>query len=302
MLRYRIKDSTLLSIDKQMTIIRVHGGNGGWVAGQHVRLRVFFEGRVFESHPLTIASAPPAISCTSSRDLLLGARVKGNWTRALAAYVQREQCRLSLVSEKADAGVPAMVMLDGPYGGCSLDLGENENVFLVAGGAGVTFTLGLLDDVVGRCIRLGRPHGERTRRIEFIWAVRSYACIDWFAPQLMNIAQVAADSSLDLHISIFVTCICNPEAVPQIKNSLVSIERPSVHTLLADFIAPASFASLSDEVPKPSSGGLSGGGVAVCASGPESLTREASNAVAALALRHSRRTGGIALHTEVFSM
>ncbi|KAG1787191.1 uncharacterized protein HD556DRAFT_1410626, partial [Suillus plorans] len=50
-------------------------------------------------------------------------------------------------------------MLDGPYGGSSVDL--------VSGGSGVTFTLGLLDDIVGRCVKLGRSQEERTRRIEF---------------------------------------------------------------------------------------------------------------------------------------
>ena len=66
------------------------------------------------------------------------------------------------------------VMIDGPYGGCSVDLGDFESVLLVAGGSGATFTLGLLDDIVGRCTKLGRRGGERTRRIEFAWCVRSF--------------------------------------------------------------------------------------------------------------------------------
>jgi ferric-chelate reductase len=85
-----------------------------------------------------------------------------------------EQGRLGENGEKADAvRVPVHVMIDGPYGGCGLDLGEYENVLLVAGGAGVTFTLGLLDYLVGRVVRHQRGRGERTRRVEFAWAVRS---------------------------------------------------------------------------------------------------------------------------------
>jgi predicted ferric reductase len=71
-----------------------------------------------------------------------------------------------------------LVTFDGPFGGCSLDLGEYENVFLAAGGVGVTFILGLLDDLVGRIVRRQRGRGERTRRIEFAWAIRSYG--EWF--------------------------------------------------------------------------------------------------------------------------
>ena len=67
-----------------------------------------------------------------------------------------------------------MVMIDGPYGGLSFDLGQYEHVLLFAGGAGITFTMGVLDDIVGRIIRLKRRNGERTRRIEFAWCVKSF--------------------------------------------------------------------------------------------------------------------------------
>ena len=122
-------------------------------------------------------NAPAATSCTASRTLALGARVKGDWTRALNRYAKEEQSRIAgaLGEKKEDvAEIPVQVMLDGPYGGCSIDLGRYESVLLLAGGAGATFTLSLLDDIVGRCVKLGRRNGERTRRIEFAWAIRSF--------------------------------------------------------------------------------------------------------------------------------
>lgn len=73
-----------------------------------------------------------------------------------------------------DSAAPAQVMIDGPYGGSRVDPGNYESVLFFAGGSGATFTLGLLDDIVGRCIKLGRRGGERTRRIEFAWCVRSF--------------------------------------------------------------------------------------------------------------------------------
>jgi predicted ferric reductase len=147
---------------------------------------VFFGGRLFESHPLTIITAPPSISCLSniySPGITLGARAVGDWTRALNEFaLQKGRLDSKVLSaEKAkDIDQPifppihARVMMDGPYGGCSLDLGRYETVLLIAGGSGVTFTLAMLDDIVGRCVRLGRPHGERTRRIEFAWCVKSF--------------------------------------------------------------------------------------------------------------------------------
>ncbi|KAJ3900337.1 iron reductase [Lentinula edodes] len=396
MLRVRIKDANLTAVDSNMTLIRIQDCDTNWIAGQHVRLRVFFSGRVFESHPLTIMNAPSNVTCLagpssteSGRGIILGARVTGDWTRALNNYADAEgkaiQAQNAIwVAEKKKAAsndehsslsdqsiplpeVPVQVMLDGPYGGCSLDLGQYETVLLIAGGSGATFTIGVLDDIVGRCARLGRPNNERTRRIEFVWCLRSYGGINWFTSVIMPIADLVAECpDLDLHVSIYVTCLCNPEAVPPIPNSdvLMLAQRPDTSKILLDLTTPplkkadcccasgsdgedvkctcgsgcGGSADANKEKRAPSLSGSSvddleieqvprknlardpeacaalaeasaklqwvglGGGVAVCASGPGSLTREASNAVAKLSLTRGVELGGVGLHTEVFSV
>jgi ferric-chelate reductase len=131
---------------------------------------------------------------------------------------------------------------------------------------------------------------------------------------LMDIANTAAGTSLDLHISVFVTCICNPEAIPPIPNSEVTIIRPSIHTLINDLLTQPGLGSSknasidiedgvekSSVTPKLNWVGL-GGGVGVCVSGPETLTREAHNAVARVGMTKGLQLGGIALHTELFSL
>jgi ferric-chelate reductase len=288
---------------------------------------------VFESHPLTILSAPSASSCISSRALFLGARVCGDWTRALNLYAKEGADPLSKEGKEAgeNPGTQVQVMLDGPYGGCSVDLGRYESVLLVSGGSGATFAIGLLDDIVGRCVKLGRRGGERTKRIEFAWCTRSFGkfprdvianvdresfagSIAWFESQLMDIATAAAGSAIDLHLSIFVTCLCNPENVPPIPNLDVTIHRPSVTTILQDLLFPSllreedSEEGITTRPEKEKDDGTpnpwvpTGGGVAVCASGPETMTREAQNAVARMAMTKGVELGGIALHTELFSM
>jgi ferric-chelate reductase len=125
---------------------------------------------------------------------------------------------------------------------------------------------------------------------------------------LMDIAEAAAEeSTLDLHISIFVTCQCDAaDAMPAIPNSVITSQRPDVHQLLARMISPAVVEDDVEDKSKRESGAeervVCQGGVGVCASGPESLTREAANAVARLSPVHGKRVGGIALHTEVFSL
>ncbi|KAI0753811.1 iron reductase [Fomes fomentarius] len=322
--RYRIKDATLVPIDSNMTLIHIHDCDDGWVAGQHVRLRVFFSGRIFESHPLTIVNAPASSSCIPGNTISLAARAVGDWTRAINKYALTEQERVS--AEKDDQpGVPIQVMIDGPYGGSSVDIGDYESALLVAGGSGATFTLGILDDIVARCVKLGRPNGEKTRRIEFAWCVRSYGAIHWFAPMLNEIATAVAGTSLDLHITVYVTCLCNPEDVPPIPNmDVIMTTRPSVTGLLRALVTPppstpgaekkqaeadAETVSLDSDESAPHLSSLPrlnwvglGGGVAVCAAGPESLTREAHNAVARVSLTRGVELGGIALHTELFAI
>ncbi len=123
---------------------------------------------------------------------------------------------------------------------------------------------------------------------------------------LMDIAGAAAgESSLDLQISIFVTCLCDAPALPAIPNSTVTTARPDMHQLLARMLSPALVEdAVEDESMRKADVErvVCQGGVGVCASGPESLTREAANAVARLSPVHGRRVGGIALHTEVFSL
>lgn len=120
-------------------------------------------------------SAPPAQSCLDTSGMLLAASVNGDWTRALNDFTQKEQDRLNLSKKVLDYdGVPVYVAIDGPYGGCSVDLGQYEAALLVSGGSGVTFTLALLDDIVSRCVKRGRRGGELTRRIEFVWYIKCF--------------------------------------------------------------------------------------------------------------------------------
>lgn len=353
LLRFRVKDATLVAPDAHLTIVRVHDCMSGWSAGQHVRLRIFIANHMFESHPLTIMNAPRATTCLGDigmdQELILGARVKGDWTHALNAYARNnsvidsdtnvdaaepsavavsseivvergedeEPINLAdlpapsktgnveekLVSETlgwspAFGGAAVRVMLDGPYGGCAIDLGACECVLLVSGGSGVTFALGLLDDLVGRCVKLGRRNGEVTTRVEFAWCIRSFGALRWVTPLLNVIALRAAapESTLDLHISVYVTCLCRPEDIPPIPNCDVLVERPTVQRLLDNFVSQTGTAR-DEESSKPK-GSADWSSVAICAGGPENLTAEAKNAAARLALRNPTRR--VECHTEAY--
>lgn len=266
-----------------MTLIHIPHVSGGWVAGQHVQLRVFFNSRFHESHSLTITNAPSSISALGDAHpggITLGARVCGDWTRELNAFAQN--------GEKSNGIEHVSVLLDGPYGGPSLDYGAYESVLLVAGGSGVTFTLGVLDDLVGRVVKLGRPNGERTRRITFAWYIRSFGAIAWFERNFMAIAQAAQGSSIEVTFKFFVTCLCDPEAIPPIPNSTVEVTKPSISELMSPMLE----ATRSGHA----------GGVGIAASGPESLTRMAQNTIARIRPTTAASVGGVEIHTELFAL
>ena len=57
---------------------------------------------------------------------------------------------------------------------------------------------------------------------------------------LMDISHAAAEElSLDLHISIFATCLCDTPALLAILNSTVTTTRPDVYRLLTRILSTA---------------------------------------------------------------
>lgn len=146
--------------------------------------------------------------------------------------------------------------------------------------------------------------------------------INWFAPYLCQIAARAAhpDAHLTLTIRIFVTCLCDPGAVPRIPGCTVTEARPSVTSVLAEVLDPAcaslsasrSSSELELEVEALPTNALEkgaacahagGGGVAVFAAGPASLIRVAGNAVVRANLSaRGRKAGGVAFCAEAFTV
>ncbi|KAF9507432.1 hypothetical protein BS47DRAFT_1351598 [Hydnum rufescens UP504] len=266
-----VMNAILESCDTSMTLVHIPDVTGGWIAGQHVQLRVFFGHRIYESHSFTIINAPPAITNlptisnggTHYGGITLAARVAGDWTRDLNTLAQN--------GEKGRQQV--VVLLDGPYGGSSLDFGEYEAVLLISGGSGVTVSLGILDDLLGRIVRLGRPNRERTKRIDVVWCIRSFGAILWFAPMFMALGKAAEDSSVDLSFKFYVTCLCDPEAIPPIPNCTVSISKPTISESLQPLLTHAA----------STAGGT-------------------QNAVAKIGPMTAASVGGIGLHTELFAL
>jgi len=120
---------------------------------------------IFESHPFTITNAPSMPGSASPRGIILYAKVSGDWTRRLHSIatdlsedtVENKGSEMEKFLQSIEGtgniglshpGKKVTVMIDGPYGGLKMDLGDYETVLLVAGGSGITFVLGAIEEAI----------------------------------------------------------------------------------------------------------------------------------------------------------
>jgi hypothetical protein len=168
-----------------------------WRAGQSVLLYLPELAR-WQSHPFTILNAPRAAIASGAGAgsdevvLLVKARKGLTWalyetvrTRSARAvreaevvgevgnpYAPRGASGASGVGKRIDAApVYIRAKVDGPFGSAARVRWESyASVLLVCGGSGVSFGMGVLEDVVGW---LGEGRG-RVRRVRLVWIAREY--------------------------------------------------------------------------------------------------------------------------------
>ncbi|RPB22381.1 hypothetical protein L211DRAFT_826933 [Terfezia boudieri ATCC MYA-4762] len=176
-------------------VLRLPKATVKYDAGQHFFL-TFPTMSLFESHPFTPASVRGREETGIFYEQLYIIRVCDGQTKRLAKY-----CK--------DAGVeyPMPSVCSGPYGSPNvLDEGA-ENVQLIAGGTGVSFTLPIAINIVAEA----RQDRRRTaaRRVDFVWIVRRKRNVDWIRDELNKLKRDAHFGGVDLHIKIVITRDCN---------------------------------------------------------------------------------------------
>ncbi|KAL8283647.1 hypothetical protein RQP46_005442 [Phenoliferia psychrophenolica] len=243
LLSFRVRYVEVEALDSGMVRVGLPGVHGGWRAGQHLSLRLFFSPpspsllssfRMFEAHPFSISNAPPSVgvlnsgSSSSSDGISLFARSCGpnTWTGDLYATAQLGARVAKAKEARTDGSRQVMHMLalvEGPYGGIgTYTTVEEENVLLVAGGSGMGFTIGVLDELVGRRIQEGRGG-----KIEVVWAVRERSHITWFASRLRTLISAASSHpSLAITLRIYITCDSSLTSLPSSSSSTSSPSPP----------------------------------------------------------------------------
>ncbi|EED82571.1 hypothetical iron reductase [Postia placenta Mad-698-R] len=160
-----------------------------------------------EAHPFTIASVetPAAELADASTDLEKEkAKTKSEFScepywRELVFLVNVRGGFTKRLAERAQKGEKVKVLVDGPYG-LTPNLKDDDEVVLVAGGSGVTYTLSTFLGVVND-VRAGK---SACRKLVWIWAIRDSSHIDWVSKALQQALELAPPF-LDISVRIYVT-------------------------------------------------------------------------------------------------
>ena len=160
-----------------------------WMPGQHIFLR-FLNWNVHSltTHPFTIASLPKRDAPMSPHDeheMVFYVHPRGGYTSRLAALArQSPNYKVSL-------------SLDGPYGGMKdRSLGEFERAVIISGGAGASFVLPALEDVLRK--RAGR--GSVDVRITYCARKGEHAA--WFQEEVMALLKEYKASGVSVEVYV----------------------------------------------------------------------------------------------------
>ncbi|TYJ57001.1 hypothetical protein B9479_002280 [Cryptococcus floricola] len=327
MLRYRIKDATLVPIDSTLTMIHIPDCDAGWLPTQHILIRVLRGSGVFESHPFTITNAPATAFSAAPRGIILYAKVAGDWTRKLhnlardttrevgdekECFLQQQPGQGAGLQGIDHPGRKVQIVIDGPYGGLKMDLGQYEHVLLVGGGSGITFILGSVEEA----LRV-REQGRGPAKVDVAWVVKELSAIEALSPTLLHLHALAQRLGLQLTYNLYLTDPPHPlPPSPAVLPSTTTLSpyRPEVAQLVRESLplpiplrggSSLEMGVTDEEEHLGGHGGVGkghGGGLAVIACGPANLVSEASNSIAGLSIAERVRCGGIGFHGECYAL
>lgn len=192
-----------------VTRITIENPGISWRPGQHVFLTCHSVVPL-QCHPFTIVSLP------EDNKMEFFVRAGKGGTSRFFRYASKHHKILGSGEISPQKG-ERTVFIDGPYG-MHRPLRQFDSVVLLAGGTGTTFIIPCLRDIVAAWKGESQQPDSKTRqaatkRIRFVWVIKSRAHLSWFDSQLQT-ALAAVDECRrsqpdlirEIEMSIYITC------------------------------------------------------------------------------------------------
>ncbi|OAV98150.1 hypothetical protein PTTG_11866 [Puccinia triticina 1-1 BBBD Race 1] len=300
-LKTSIRSAVFTSLPGGLTKVEIDRIGEGWIAGQHVYLRVFKGRHSFEKHPFTIANAPASLSPTGRNTLVLIAKAAGDFTRnihrvgyAEAALVGGDlESRKASTDEKhfqalceAASDCRLAVAVEGPYGTSYLDMCDHETVVLVAGGSGFTYCMSTFEHIIGNAMKgVGF-----TKKIFVVWTLRDLDMVQVFASALNKALKCAQQLRIEVVVRLYVTTPLKHGDMNPVPGAQITPNRVDLMGVLSEALESTSWSI-------DARGETQGCGLAVGVCGPEGLVVSARSAISAADSTLAAKAGGIQFHS-----
>ncbi|TVY90800.1 Ferric/cupric reductase transmembrane component [Lachnellula willkommii] len=183
---------------------------------------------VGQSHPVTISSVP----ASHDGELVFILKAHDGFTRrvfdAARTGVVPLNAETSGEGEIRDGKDTHLALIDGPYGGTQLDLASFSTVVLIAGSAGVSFTLPILLDIAERTKSVKLP----VREVVFVWTLKTRGCILWVEEELRSASEALGNFGIGITVKVFVTG--NGEFGEESEGRESSVEISKPHPVISE--------------------------------------------------------------------
>jgi ferric-chelate reductase len=289
------------------TLVNVPSLGAGWRAGQHVRIRVIGDSwfgwltwLVGRARPFSITTGP------NSGGKQLAIKAQGAWTRKLLRMAagagndaKEKPFEVELGREPAR---PVRMIIEGPYSGPGYTLyTAYSGVMLVAGGSGISYVMGVLQDI----LRKHAAGQSNVRVVEVVWCIADPDSLYSLLPVLTPLMQPRPSPRAELSLRFSVHWTRASALSPQVlrmtlpSGMYLHVGRPNIRATLQGVIegvrdAYSSTASCCRcRLESPT-------GVAIGSCGPTSLIDNAVGAVNRVSWADWIDIGGVESIEEVF--
>ncbi|KAH9066825.1 hypothetical protein EDB87DRAFT_463238 [Lactarius vividus] len=287
------------------TLVEVPSLGAGWRAGQHVRIRVIGDTwfswlatwLVGRARPFTIASG------SNSGGMLLAIKARGAWTRKLLrmAAAGGTAGKSTDTEGGCDSAREVRIIVEGPYSGPGHTLyTAYSGVVLVAGGSGISYVMGVLDDILQK-----HASGQsNVRVIEVVWSVADPDSLYSLLPELSPLMRprTSPRAALSLRFSVHWTRM-SPLA-PHVPRSTLPpgmhlhAGRPDVRATLQSAIA--SVRDAYSTTTSQTRGSDLPSGIVIGSCGPTTLIDDSARAIGRVSWADWKDVGGVESIEEVF--